>query len=252
MKGVILAGGTGTRLYPSTKVTNKHLLNVYDRPMIYFPLRTLVDTGIDDILIVTGGEHQGDIAALLGSGKGLEIDGKKDGRVVDVNITYMVQDRAGGIAEALGLAKDFVGNQKFMTILGDNIFENDVSEYVTAFMKSDSEACVLLKEVDDARRFGVAEIKDGKLVGIEEKPEKPKSNLAVTGLYMYDPSVFYVVRGLKPSERKELEISDVNSAYIQRGTMMFHTVKGNWTDAGTPESLYRAATLVRERELKKS
>ncbi len=254
MKGVILAGGTGSRLYPATKVTNKHLICVYDRPMLYFPLRTLIDAGVTDILITSGGEHQGAITSLLGSGKSFEIDGKKKedgGRVIDVNITYRIQDRAGGIAEALGLAKDFVGREKFMVILGDNIFEDNVNGAVQEFLKSNTSACIFLKEVTDAQRFGVAELKNEKVIGIEEKPTQPKSNLAVTGLYLYSPDVFDVVKTLKPSGRGELEITDVNNHYVKQGTMIYSVVKGNWTDAGTPESLYKAAGLVREKEGKR-
>ncbi len=232
MKGVILAGGTGSRLYPLTKVTNKHLLPVYDKPMIYYPLQTLIDAGIEDIMIVSGRGHAGHFLELLGSGVDLE-----------VHLTYEIQEKAGGIAEALGITEDFVDNDSVTVILGDNIFQDNVRKAVESFK---SGARIFLKEVPDAKRFGVAEIKGSQIISIEEKPESPKSNLAVTGLYIYDPGVFEIIRTLKPSGRGELEITDVNNEYIRLGKMDFSLLNGYWSDAGTFESLFRASELVRE------
>jgi glucose-1-phosphate thymidylyltransferase len=231
MKGVILAGGTGSRLYPLTKVTNKHLLPVYDKPMIYYPLQTLIDAGIEDIMIVSGRGHAGHFLELLGSG----VD-------FGVHITYEIQEKAGGIAEALGLAEDFIDNEAVTVILGDNIFQDNVRDAVQSFKIG---ARIFLKEVPDAKRFGVAEIKDSRIISIEEKPPKPKSNLAVTGLYIYDPGVFEIIRTLKPSGRGELEITDVNNEYIRLDNMDFSLLNGYWSDAGTFESLFRASELVR-------
>ncbi|MBI3051408.1 dTDP-4-dehydrorhamnose reductase [Candidatus Woesearchaeota archaeon] len=235
VKGVILAGGTGSRLSPITKVTNKHLLPVHDKPMIFYPLFSLVDSGIRKIMIVTGHECAGDFMKLLGSGKDFGVD-----------ITYKVQDGAGGIAQALSLCEDFVARDKFVVILGDNIFTDRIGAELEAFKNGSEEARILLKEVDDAYRFGVAELQSKRIIGIEEKPAKPKSNLAVTGIYMYSPNVFDIIRGLKPSARGEYEITDVNNQYIKRGTLAYSILKGHWTDAGTFDSLYRASTLVRE------
>jgi glucose-1-phosphate thymidylyltransferase len=231
MKGVILAGGTGSRLYPLTKVTNKHLLPVYDKPMIYYPLQTLIDAGIEDIMIVSGRGHAGHFLELLGSG----VD-------FGVHITYEIQEKAGGIAEALGLAEDFIDNEAVTVILGDNIFQDSVRTAVQSF---NSGATIFLKEVPDAKRFGVAEIKDSRIISIEEKPQQPKSNLAVTGLYIYDPGVFEIIRTLKPSGRGELEITDVNNEYVRLDNMDFSLLNGYWSDAGTFESLFRASELVR-------
>jgi glucose-1-phosphate thymidylyltransferase len=239
MKGVILAGGTGSRLYPLTKVTNKHLLPVGKKPMIYYPIEKLRQAGIDEILIVTGVEHMGDVVTLLGSGKEF-----------GCRFTYKVQDEAGGIAQALGLAEHFACGEKMLVILGDNIFEDNLSGFATKFAKQSSGAKLLLKEVKDPRRFGVAEIKKGKIVGIEEKPKKPKSGLIVTGIYMYDPSIFNIIRKLKPSARGELEITDVNNDYIKRGHITFETLKGWWTDAGTFETLELANRLVKGRAVR--
>ncbi|MBU0662018.1 MAG: sugar phosphate nucleotidyltransferase [Candidatus Diapherotrites archaeon] len=239
MKGIILAGGMGTRLMPLTKVTNKHLLPVYNKPMIYYPLEKLVQAGIKEVLIVTGPEHAGDFLKLLGSGKDF-----------GVRLMYELQDKAGGIADALRLAEDFAQGEKVVVILGDNIFEDDISEYAHEFEKGSDGARIFLKEVEDAERFGVAELDGDKVLGIEEKPEKPKSNFAVTGLYMYDANVFEIIKGQKPSGRGEYEITDVNNEYIRRGAMNAGVLKGFWTDAGKVESLYRAAGLVREKELK--
>jgi glucose-1-phosphate thymidylyltransferase len=234
MKGIVLAGGKGSRLYPLTKITNKHLLPVYNKPMIYYPVQTLVDAGIRDILIVTGGNHAGDFLQLLGNGKdfGLTLVG------------YTYQEGEGGIADALKLAEDFVEGEKVCVILGDNIIEKDISAAVDDFRRQEGGAKILLKEVDDPERFGVAEIRDGKVVNIVEKPRNPVSNYAVTGIYMYDATVFEKTRVLKPSARGELEITDVNNAYINEGTMTYSFLEGWWTDAGTFGSLLRASNLV--------
>lgn len=240
MKGVLLAGGRGTRLYPITKVTNKHLLAVYNQPMIYYPLRTLVDAGMKDILIVTGPEHSGHFLNLLGSGKEF-----------GVRFSYEVQEEAGGIAQALSLAEDFADAGKLMVILGDNIFESSFKRAVKSFIQQKRGAKIFLKEMKDAERFGVAEIRKRRIIGIEEKPKKPKTNLAVTGLYLYDDSVFEVIKKLKPSLRGELEITDVNNAYIRKGTMSYEIVDGEWTDAGTFPSLLRAANLIANRTSEK-
>ena len=231
MKGIILAGGTGSRLYPLTKVTNKHLLPVYDKPMIYYPLQTLMDAGIKDIMIVSGRGHAGHFLELLGSGAD-----------IGVHFTFEIQEQAGGIAQALGLAEDFADKEDVAVILGDNIFQDNVYKAVESFK---SGARIFLKEVPDAKRFGVAEIKGNKIISIEEKPKLPKSNLAVTGLYIYDPSVFEIIRTLKPSGRGELEITDVNNEFIRIGKMDFSMLYGYWSDAGTFESLFRASELVR-------
>jgi glucose-1-phosphate thymidylyltransferase len=230
MKGIILAGGTGSRLYPLTKVTNKHLLPVYDKPMIYYPLQTLVDAGLDDILIVSGRGHAGHFLELLGSGSEW-----------GVRLTYEIQDEAGGIAQALGLAEGFADEEEVIVILGDNIFQDSIREDVSGF-KSGSK--IFLKEVPDAQRFGVAELDGDGVIGIEEKPEVPRSNFAVTGLYMYDSKVFEVIRTLKPSGRGELEITDVNNYYIEQGQMGYKVLDGYWSDAGTFESLLRAGVMV--------
>jgi glucose-1-phosphate thymidylyltransferase len=235
MKGVILAGGTGSRMYPLTKVTNKHLLPVYDKPMIYYPLQTLVNAGIKEIMIVSGRGHAGHFLELLGSG--MEFG---------VQLTYEIQEKAGGIAEALGLSENWVDDDPVAVILGDNIFEDSISSDVTSFKKG---AKIFLKEVPDAHRFGVAEINGDHVVSIEEKPEKPKSRYAVTGLYLYDPDVFSVIRKLKPSGRGELEITDVNNAYIRHGEMQFSLLKGFWSDAGTFDSLLRAGILVQQHQM---
>jgi glucose-1-phosphate thymidylyltransferase len=234
MKGIVLAGGTGSRLFPLTKITNKHLLPIYDRPMIYYPIQTLVDAGIRDILIVTGGRNSGDFLRLLANGKQFGLE----------HINYTYQEGEGGIADALALAKHFADGQKTCVILGDNIIEGSIRKAVEQFTAQAEGAHILLKEVPDAERFGVAEVAGGKIVGIEEKPQRPKSNYAVTGIYMYDPSVFDKIRTLVPSNRGELEITDVNNAYIADGTMSFSFLDGWWTDAGTFDSLLRAANLV--------
>lgn len=236
LKGVVLAGGTGSRLFPLTKITNKHLLPVYDKPMIYYPIQTLVDAGIEDILIVTGGRNAGDFLRLLANGKDFGL----------THLDYTYQEGEGGIAEALGLAHHFGDGHRICVILGDNIIQGSIRQAVEDFRQQPSGARILLKEVEDAERFGVAEIADGKILGIEEKPKSPKSNLAVTGIYMYDETVFDKVQKLKRSDRGELEITDVNNAYIAEGSMTFSDLDGWWTDAGTFESLLRANNLVAE------
>lgn len=234
VKGIILAGGTGSRLFPLTKITNKHLLPVYDKPMLYYPLRTLVDAGIKDILIVTGGRNSGDFLRLLGNGKEFGLK----------HINYTYQEGEGGIADALALAEHFADGSQICVILGDNIIQNSIREVADEFRKQPAGAKILLKEVQDAERFGVAELQGDRIVGIEEKPRQPKSNYAVTGIYMYDASVFDKIKTLVPSGRGELEITDVNNAYIREGTMTFAHLDGWWTDAGTFESLLRASNLV--------
>jgi glucose-1-phosphate thymidylyltransferase len=234
MKGIVLAGGTGSRLFPLTKITNKHLLPIFDKPMIYFPIQTLVEAGIKDILLVTGGRNSGDFLRLLANGKEFGL----------AHLNYTYQEGEGGIADALGLAEHFADGEKICVILGDNIIEGSIREAVEAFKRQGRGARILLKQVQDAERFGVADIQGGRIVGIEEKPARPKSNHAVTGIYMYDGTVFDKVRTLVPSGRGELEITDVNNAYIREGTMSFSHLEGWWTDAGTFESLLRAANLV--------
>ncbi|MCZ7649558.1 MAG: sugar phosphate nucleotidyltransferase [Planctomycetota bacterium] len=237
MRGVILAGGTGSRLMPLTKVTNKHLLPVGNRPMILHPVGKLVEAGITDLMVITGPEHMGAIVSLLGSG-----------REYGARFTYRVQDEAGGIAQALGLCADFVGRDHCCVILGDNIFTAPLTPYAGRFARQNSGALILLKEVPDPGRYGVAELSpDGeKVVAVEEKPRQPKTNLAVTGMYFYDCRVFDVVRTLKPSARGELEITDVNNDYIRRGEMLWDRLPGEWTDAGTFPSLLRANEIMSE------
>ena len=234
MKGVILAGGLGTRLSPLTRVTNKHLLPVYDKPMIYYPIECLVNAGIEEIMVVTGGNDAGDFLRLLGNGHEFGLQ--------DLHYTY--QEGEGGIADALRLAEHFAEDDKIVVVLGDNIIEKNIRKPVGQFLTQGPGAKILLKEVPDPERFGVAEIDNDRLVGIEEKPKDPKSNLAVTGIYMYDRQVFDIVRTLKPSGRGELEITDVNNVYIDQGTMTYAILDGWWTDAGTFESLHRAWQLV--------
>jgi glucose-1-phosphate thymidylyltransferase len=234
LKGVVLAGGTGSRLFPLTKITNKHLLPIYDKPMIYYPIQTLVDAGVRDILLVTGGRNSGDFLRLLANGKEFGL----------AHFNYTYQEGEGGIADALALAEHFVNGEKVCVILGDNIIEKSLKQAVDDFEKQERGAKILLKEVPDAERFGVAEFSHGKVIGIEEKPSKPKSNYAVTGVYLYDGTVFEKVRKLVPSRRGELEITDVNNAFIAEGTMTYSFLDGWWTDAGTFESLLRATNLV--------
>jgi glucose-1-phosphate thymidylyltransferase len=236
MKGGILAGGLGTRLRPLTLVTNKHLLPVYDRPMIYYPIECLVNAGLREILIVTGGEHAGDFLKLLRNGKHLGIK--------DLHYTY--QEGEGGIADALLLAEDFADGQKVCVVLGDNIIERNIRGPVGTFFTQPSGAKILLKEVPDPQRFGVPRLEGERVIEIIEKPADPPSNFAVTGIYMYDNDVFDICRTLEPSGRGELEITDVNNAYIERGTLTSSVLEGWWTDAGTFESLYRAARMVAE------
>jgi len=232
MKGIILAGGTGSRLFPLTKVTNKHLLPVYDKPMIYYPLHTLIHAGITEIMIISGRGHAGHFLELLGSG--MEFG---------VSLTYEIQETAGGIAQALGLAASWADDDDVAVILGDNIFQDTVKTDVASFKRG---AKIFLKEVIDAQRFGVAELKEDRVISIEEKPQSPKSNYAVTGLYLYDSKVFSIISALKPSGRGELEITDVNNAYLQKEMMQYAILKGFWSDAGTFNSLLRASILVQQ------
>ena len=234
MKGVVLAGGTGSRLFPLTKITNKHLLPIYDKPMIYYPIQTLVEAGIRDILIVTGGRNAGDFLRLLANGKQFGLS----------HIDYTYQEGEGGIADALALAEHFADGHKLCVMLGDNIIQGSIRQAVEAFRTQPRGARILLKEVPDAERFGVAEIAGERIVHIEEKPKQPRSHYAVTGIYMYDATVFDKIRTLVPSGRGELEITDVNNAYIREGTLSFSWLTGWWTDAGTFDSLLRAANLV--------
>jgi glucose-1-phosphate thymidylyltransferase len=234
MKGVILAGGLGTRLYPLTKVTNKHLLPVYNKPMIYYPIQTLINAGIEDILIVTGGNHAGEFLRLLGNGKEFGLK----------HINYTYQEGEGGIAEALGLAEFFADGEKICVVLGDNIIEKNIRKAAQAFEAQKEGAKILLKEVPDPHRFGVPELKGNRILRIEEKPKEPKSKYAVIGIYFYDAKVFDIIKTLKPSNRGELEITDVNNRYIEEGTMTYDILEGWWTDAGTFESLLRANQLV--------
>jgi glucose-1-phosphate thymidylyltransferase len=233
MKGIVLAGGHGTRLMPLTKVTNKHLLPVGDKPMIYHPIEKLIAAGITEIMIVTGVEHMGAVVGLLGSGR--DFGGE---------FTYRVQDEAGGIAQALGLARTFIGDDPMAVILGDNVFSDDITPYVERFRNQSAGARLLLKRVPDPERFGVAEIDGGRIVSIEEKPTAPKSDYCVTGIYMYPPDVFEVVKTLAPSGRGELEISDVNAHYCRQGDLEYDMLEGWWTDAGTHTSWKRANELA--------
>ncbi len=237
MKGVILAGGLGTRLLPLTKITNKHLLPVYDKPMIYYPIECLRNAGIEDIMIVTGGNNAGHFLQLLGNGKEFGLR--------DLHYTYQEGGNAG-IADALRLTENFVDNDKVIVILGDNIIENNIRRAVADFFTQRQGAKIMLKEVPDPHRFGVPEIQGDRIVGIEEKPKNPKSSYAVIGIYMYDPQVYDIIRTIKPSGRGELEITDVNNAYIEKNQMTYEILEGWWTDAGTIPSLYRAAKLIAE------
>lgn len=234
MKGVILAGGLGTRLYPLTKITNKHLLPIYNRPMITYPVECLVKAGIDDILIVTGGNHPGDFLRLLGNGKEYGVK----------NISYAYQEGEGGIADALALAENHAACGPVCVVLGDNLLEQTIQKAVEGYRKQGSGARILLKEVEDPQRFGVPVLEGDKVVRIIEKPNDPPSNYAVTGIYMYDVQVFDFIKTLDPSERGELEITDVNNLYIDQGTMTWSQIDGWWTDAGTFDSLLKASNLV--------
>ena len=236
MKGVILAGGLGTRLHPLTKITNKHLLPVFDRPMIHYPIESLVKAGITDIMIVTGGRKSGDFLSLLGNGA--------DFGLKHLNYTY--QQGEGGIAEALGLAEHWVGSDAVCVVLGDNIIERNIVKAARDFRRQGAGAKILLKQVHDPERFGVAELSGDKVTSIVEKPKHPQSDLAVIGFYMYDNRVFDVIKTLEPSDRGELEITDVNNWYIRDGSMTYEVLDGWWTDAGTFESLLRASNLVAE------
>ncbi len=233
LRGIILAGGTGSRLMPLTKVTNKHLLPIGQKPMIYYPIEKLTSIGVEEILIVTGIEHMGDVVSLLGSGKQF-----------GCRFTYKVQDEAGGIAQALGLAENFAQRKPVVVILGDNVFEANLKDYADRFISQKTGARVLLKQVPNPQRFGVALVSDDKIIGIEEKPKKPKSDYAIIGIYFYDDSVFDIIQELKPSGRGELEITDVNNAYIAKNQLAYDILEGWWTDAGTFESLDRANELV--------
>jgi glucose-1-phosphate thymidylyltransferase len=235
MKGIVLAGGTGSRLFPLTKITNKHLLPIYDRPMIYYPIQTLVDAGIEDIMVVTGGRNSGDFLRLLANGKEFGLK----------HIHYTYQEGEGGIADALALAEHFADGQKICVVLGDNIIQGNIRAAADRFRSQPLGAHILLKEVVDAERFGVAELAGDRIASIEEKPAHPKSNYAVTGIYMYDASVFDKIKTLVPSGRGELEITDVNNAYVREGSLTFSFLSGWWTDAGTFDSLLRAANLVK-------
>ena len=234
MKGIVLAGGLGSRLKPLTKVTNKHLLPVYDQPMIYYPIQTLINAGIDDIMIVTGGNSAGDFLKLLGNGK--------DFGLKHLNYTY--QEGEGGIADALSLVEHFADEEPICVVLGDNIIEGNVAQAAKDFRHQGRGAKILLKQVHDPQRFGVPELDGKRVVQIEEKPQQPKSDYAVIGIYFYDATVFDVIKTLKPSDRGELEITDVNNHYINSGEMTWNELDGWWTDAGTFESLLHATNLV--------
>lgn len=236
MKGVVLAGGLGSRLFPLTRITNKHLLPVYNQPMIYYPVQALINAGIDDIMIVTGGNSAGDFLKLLRNGK--------DFGLKHLNYTY--QEGEGGIADALSLVEHFADNQPVCVVLGDNIIEGNVREAARAYRHQGKGAKILLKKVHDPQRFGVPEIEGSRVLRIEEKPKEPKSEFAVIGIYFFDADVFNIIKTLKPSDRGELEITDVNNAYIERGEMTWDELEGWWTDAGTFESLLRASNLVAE------
>ncbi|HEX5602996.1 MAG TPA: sugar phosphate nucleotidyltransferase [Pyrinomonadaceae bacterium] len=236
MKGVVLAGGLGTRLRPLTSVTNKHLLPVYDQPMIYYPLQTLVNAGITDIMVVTGGNSAGEFLRLLGNGKAFGLK----------HLNYTYQEGEGGIAQALSLVEHFCSGESVCVVLGDNLIEGNIRAAVADYHRQGSGAKIMLKKVTDPQRFGVPRLEGKRVVRIDEKPEKPQSDYAVIGIYMYDETVFDIIRDLKPSGRGELEITDVNNAYIERDAMTWDELEGWWTDAGTFESLLRASNLVAE------
>ena len=242
MKGIVLAGGLGTRLHPLTKITNKHLLPIYDRPMIYYPIQTLVDAGIKEIMIVTGGNNAGDFLKLLGSG--LEFGLK--------HLDFTYQAREGGIAQAIGLCEYFAGGEKMVVILGDNIIERNIKESISRFKKQKDGATIFLKNVRNPEEYGVAEIRGRRVVNIIEKPKKPRSNLAVLGIYMYDGRVFDIIRSLRLSKRGELEITDVNNAYIKDGSMRYEMLTGGWADAGESINAYNdTINLVRRLRARK-
>ena len=242
LKGVILAGGLGKRLFPLTKITNKHLLPIYCKPMIYYPLQTLVDAGIKDILIVTGGRHAGEFLRLLGNGAEFGLK----------HINYTYQEGEGGIAEALRLAEHFADNDRIVVILGDNIIEKDIKGPVEEFKKQPKGAKILIKKVEDPERFGVVALRKNRIVAIEEKPKSPKSDYIVTGIYLYDNQVFDIIKALKPSRRGELEITDVNNAYLKKGELTYSILDGWWTDSGTFDSLLKASNLVAKSEAKRA
>jgi len=234
LKGVILAGGLGKRLEPLTRITNKHLLPVYSKPMIYYPLQLLVDAGIKDIMIVTGGNNAGDFLKLLGNGSEFGLK----------HIHYTYQRGEGGIADALKLAEDFAEDKNIIVVLGDNLVEKPIKKYIDRFRRQTKGARLLLKEVKDPQRFGVAVFDKGKIKRIEEKPKKPKSDYAITGIYMYDNQIFKYIKKLKPSKRGELEITDINNIYLKQKQLEYDILSGWWTDCGTHESLIRATNLV--------
>ncbi|HTD23681.1 MAG TPA: sugar phosphate nucleotidyltransferase [Terriglobales bacterium] len=236
MKGVVLAGGLGTRMMPLTRVTNKHLLPVHNLPMVFYPIRALVNVGITEILIVTGGHNAGDFLRLLANGKDFGLQ----------RLNYAYQEGEGGIADALRLAEYFAEEDSICVILGDNIIENNFVESAECFQQQEKGAHIILKEVHDPERFGCPEIVEGRIIGIEEKPKQPKSNYAVTGIYLYDNAVFEKIKTLKPSQRGELEITDINNMYLREGTLTHSILEGWWTDAGTFESLRHATNLVAE------
>ena len=242
MKGVVLAGGLGTRLHPLTKITNKHLLPVYDEPMIYYPIKALVEAGIEDIMIVCGGNHAGEFLRLLGNGKEFGLK----------HLNYTYQEKEGGIAEALGLCEHFVDGDKVVVFLGDNIIGESLVDAVREFEKQESGARILLKEVEDPRDYGVARFdEEGNIVEIIEKPEEPPSNYAVVGIYMYDSEVFDIIKTLEPSARGELEITDVNNAYLRKGKLKYSILQGFWADAGASiEAYYQTIRVVREFKLR--
>ena len=236
MKGIVLAGGLGTRMLPLTKVTNKHLLPVYDKPMVYYPLECLVNAGVDEVMLVTGGNSAGDFLRLLGNGKELGLR----------RLHYAYQEGEGGIADALGLAEDFADGGKIVVVLGDNIIEKNIRRAAGDFFSQREGAKIIIKEVPDPQRFGVPELDGDRIISIAEKPKEPKSQYAVIGIYFYDGRVFDIIKTLEPSARGELEITDVNNAYIEAGTMTYEVLGGWWTDAGTLGSLHRASNLVAE------
>ncbi|OGC91152.1 MAG: spore coat protein [candidate division Zixibacteria bacterium RBG_16_53_22] len=242
MKGIVLAGGLGTRLFPLTKITNKHLLPIYNKPMIYYPIQTLVDAGIEDIMIVTGGNNAGDFLKLLGNGSEFGLK----------HLNFAYQAKEGGIAEAVGLCEYFAGHDKVIIILGDNILENSIAGDVKRFERQEGGAMIFLKKVKNPREYGVAEVRDGRVINIVEKPQNPASDLAVIGVYMYDNRVFDIVKTLKPSKRNELEITDVNNAYIGGGQMSYSILDGGWADAGESIDAYNdTISFVRERQVNK-
>jgi glucose-1-phosphate thymidylyltransferase len=236
MKGVVLAGGLGSRLFPLTKITNKHLLPVFDKPMIYYPIQALINAGIDDIMIVTGGNFAGHFLQLLGNGKEFGLK----------HLNYTYQEGEGGIADALSLVEHFADDEPVCVVLGDNIIENNVKQAAEDYKKQGKGAKILLKKVHDPQRFGVPELDGEKVLNIVEKPKDPKSDFAVIGIYFFDNTVFDIIKTLKPSDRGELEITDVNNHYINRGEMTWNELDGWWTDAGTFQSLRHASNLVAE------